>query len=465
MRIILSCILALASDLSLAADVGPETYFKTFCAAMPRKLAVRLDCYIDNGSSRTAAPNASIGFFVPRTNLTHEALVLDGQRFAAVQSQMPLESGFQRGAFFQAYGNSTDGTWELNNEGQVVLDQKPASKPDLSETLSAYGGLRRLLGLGIKARPGSLTWNGNRFRGIEDVYGSTRLTPRDIVGEMEVSNGVPATATYALGTNNWVTVYYQYARALEVPLPSQMRIETFRMGQDGQKRVSTAVVVNITRATATLAKDDTEQLDPYYFLRSNTVDLASFSSDDFVSVLHLASLLKQPPPGDEVSRFVRDHLSGDTLQLLSSHHGDAESTVALRKSLLSDFNRIVTNENIYQAERFAKVQLSAQTADLVRQRPVGSDLVRLNVMLLLDAYRKDLSKTIRPPSEFIDVAGKSVAMRAPGGPWRYSREGGAARSGPVKLLLRLALVGLVAAPLAAWLWRRRRRRSGRGQGQ
>ena len=62
-----------------------------------------------------------------------------------------------------------------------------------------------------------------------------------------------------------------------------------------------------------------------------------------------------------------------------------------RQALADELSRILRVGALYEPQRFADVNLSPSTRDLLSQKPQGGDLVRLNRMLLHDAYRTELS--------------------------------------------------------------------------
>src|ERR1041385_3086935 len=106
--------------------------------------------------------------------------------------------------------------------------------------------------------------------------------------------------------------------------------------------------------------------------------------------------LKTPTQSDGVTEYLIGHLSTSTQQLLSKYNPPFRSgneEVVLSQALAEDLNRIIRNGPIYDAQRFAGVELSAEASKLLRQNPHdGVDLMRLNAALLLDAYPAGLSK-------------------------------------------------------------------------
>src|SRR5207253_7213241 len=56
-----------------------------------------------------------------------------------------------------------------------------------------------------------------------------------------------------------------------------------------------------------------------------------------------------------------------------------------------DLNRIIRRGPVYDPQRFSGATLSPDTANLLAQNPQAGDLVRLNRLLLLDAYAKEMA--------------------------------------------------------------------------
>ena len=93
-----------------------------------------------------------------------------------------------------------------------------------------------------------------------------------------------------------------------------------------------------------------------------------------------------------VSNAIASQLSDETQRLLGEYDGASEPSVDLQKALLSDLNRCIQAESLYDAQIFADIELSEQTQALIAQNPKsGEALVRLNRMLLSDAYPYELA--------------------------------------------------------------------------
>src|SRR5262249_7671593 len=106
---------------------------------------------------------------------------------------------------------------------------------------------------------------------------------------------------------------------------------------------------------------------------------------------------------DHVSGYLWDRFSAAERRILTV----MISTPAQKQTALaSALNRILQGTSIYDAmlppgrmhqRVFADVTLSPQTAELISETPTGADLIRLNRLLLEDAYAPLLAKRLLPP--------------------------------------------------------------------
>ena len=102
--------------------------------------------------------------------------------------------------------------------------------------------------------------------------------------------------------------------------------------------------------------------------------------------------VKLQDPRAAVSNAIASQLSDRTQQLLAGYDGASEPSVELRKALLADLNRRIQAGPIYDAQIFADIELSEGAQVLIVQNPQSGDaLVRLNRMLLSDAYPYELA--------------------------------------------------------------------------
>ncbi len=123
---------------------------------------------------------------------------------------------------------------------------------------------------------------------------------------------------------------------------------------------------------------------------------------DKPSIVDLSSLIaKLKQPSNPVAEFVKGRLSADTLAAMNAYDGTG-SDHAVRFGLAKDLENIVTQdmrpakknkprvETLYKEERFSGVTLKDETRQLLETNPKGNDRLRLNRMLLADAFPQEL---------------------------------------------------------------------------
>jgi ATP-binding cassette subfamily B protein/subfamily B ATP-binding cassette protein MsbA len=129
---------------------------------------------------------------------------------------------------------------------------------------------------------------------------------------------------------------------------------------------------------------------PMKLLVDNVLEASAFSENDITNLRSLSAKLRQPANADGVSRYVSSRVSAPTRELLSDYSGGLNPQ--LQRRLAEDLYRIVRSGPIYDAQRFAGIKLSEETSSSLSHNPRGADLIRLNRLLLLDAYPQELSK-------------------------------------------------------------------------
>ncbi|MBN1854632.1 MAG: MFS transporter [Pirellulales bacterium] len=120
---------------------------------------------------------------------------------------------------------------------------------------------------------------------------------------------------------------------------------------------------------------------------------------DKSDIKDLSSMVaKLKKKSDNVSSFVRDQLSSETVQAMDAYDGSG-SDYALRFHLARDLDEIVTRDmrstkekkpTLYNEARFSGIRLQESTEQLLAQNPKGNDRCRLNRMLLEDAFPNEL---------------------------------------------------------------------------
>jgi predicted RND superfamily exporter protein len=196
--------------------------------------------------------------------------------------------------------------------------------------------------------------------------------------------------------------------AVGLPAESRARIESFWLERP-------ALVVGGTLALCLVAATQFSKVEfDYNLLNMQSKGLpaviyekkllfsgaSTFSADD---ITNLPSLVKKlTARQDPVSAFVSDRLDLAARTLLASYHGTNAEADEVESVLAKNLNRIITGPLIYETARFQSVSLRPKTEELLKTRPQSQDLIRLNQMLLQDAYPEDI--TPRPGQSILYAA-------------------------------------------------------------
>lgn len=156
-------------------------------------------------------------------------------------------------------------------------------------------------------------------------------------------------------------------------------------------------LINARLLTIQLAKDDRQKTNQVRIQKivaegDVAMDFApkAFATGDITNLTAFAARLRQTTAQDGVSQFVSGRLSPPTRSLLAGYAGGTNAE--LQKLLAEELNRLTAGGPVYEAVRFTNVYLSLETSDLMKQQPLGLDLVQLNRLLLLDAFRGELAR-------------------------------------------------------------------------
>lgn len=104
-----------------------------------------------------------------------------------------------------------------------------------------------------------------------------------------------------------------------------------------------------------------------------------FVKEDLLDLPRLVDRLRESE--EPVSRYLKQEFKPETLKLLDAAHSSGADTADVRDALTVELNRIIRKGAIYDAERFAGVELSSETRLALSGCPEGAALVRLNVLL------------------------------------------------------------------------------------
>lgn len=116
--------------------------------------------------------------------------------------------------------------------------------------------------------------------------------------------------------------------------------------------------------------------------------------------------LKLQDPQDPVSKHIKEQVSPAAYRAIDRYKQPDEkdkqpekASEPLRNTLAQELNRLLQGPSLFSEERFAAVALPGHTRDLIGKNPRGADLVRLNRLLLEEAYPKELAKLKDKPEE------------------------------------------------------------------
>lgn len=138
-------------------------------------------------------------------------------------------------------------------------------------------------------------------------------------------------------------------------------------------------------------------IDPSY----SELTVPDFKEEDFIDLSSLTIQLKTHL--DKVSQFLWTGFDPNTQQLIADFNELNPMDPALPDALVQEFNVVINGSMIYDPNRFALVTLPENTKMLLEQlqdqNPQEGDewLIRLNRLLLEDAYSNAIKKSYTPP--------------------------------------------------------------------
>jgi O-antigen/teichoic acid export membrane protein len=118
----------------------------------------------------------------------------------------------------------------------------------------------------------------------------------------------------------------------------------------------------------------------FYF----TICSNRFSPNSFKDTAAFATRLQQQ--SDPASKLIYEQLSPKTRQALKDYQIEKSNLKTLQTLLSKDLNAVIQGGALYDVLQGAGVNLRRETLQLQKQQPQGNALVRLNRLLLEDAY-------------------------------------------------------------------------------
>ena len=129
--------------------------------------------------------------------------------------------------------------------------------------------------------------------------------------------------------------------------------------------------------------------------------------DSFVTKLKL--------PSDPIASFMNGKLSEQSRQGLTNYQPGKVDAKLLQKNLVKDLNALIKGESIYEAQRFATVNLRPETKQRLDRAPQGDDLLCLNRQLLEDAYPLEITRNLPERIGITVISDKGASILASAG--------------------------------------------------
>ena len=131
-----------------------------------------------------------------------------------------------------------------------------------------------------------------------------------------------------------------------------------------------------------------------YYIGVKEIDSSTFFVGDIVNLPSLAA--KMADKSDPISAFLDERLDDKTgaslTAFLATKPGSQELERVLLTNLVTWLNTVIAGPSIYDAKIFEVVHCRPETDEIRARGAQGRDLVRLNRLLLEDAYPKELSR-------------------------------------------------------------------------
>jgi hypothetical protein len=158
--------------------------------------------------------------------------------------------------------------------------------------------------------------------------------------------------------------------------------------------------INSYRESMLKAVSKSAQIDRVLLVYDDPKSPFLFGADDFTvdKDTRAVRLIQKLQSEEALSKYLRNMLSDVTKQLLEQHVTTEQPTKEFLIALAEDFNRLLEDNSLHDEASFKQVILSDETKRLLNQQPGHDDLIRLNRLLLEDAYPHEIEKSLTKPS-------------------------------------------------------------------
>ena len=129
-----------------------------------------------------------------------------------------------------------------------------------------------------------------------------------------------------------------------------------------------------------------------------------------------AFIVKLQNAENPVSHYLTIRMPAETRQMIYAYNDSVPPTDVLVNDVVAHLNRILLSEKFYSAHRFAQIQFSSETEELLlklKKRSIeGGEYIQLNRLLIQDAYTDELA-LIYPDEQEGEQAAKAGIERNP----------------------------------------------------
>jgi hypothetical protein len=122
-------------------------------------------------------------------------------------------------------------------------------------------------------------------------------------------------------------------------------------------------------------------------------DSSTFFVDSFTDLPAFAAKLSQR--NGAVSQSLINMFGPETRKKLENQEATQPLSKALQELIIKELNAIIESNQIHDCDLFKGIVLRKKTQELLDTKPKGQKLIRLNRMLLEDAYPHEISKSQR----------------------------------------------------------------------
>ena len=98
---------------------------------------------------------------------------------------------------------------------------------------------------------------------------------------------------------------------------------------------------------------------------------------------------------DPVSDYLASQLSPEMQQTLKVYDGTSPLPQADQRRLIDELNGLLRGPSLYDEQRFAQVKLTDEAQKFIKLNPQGENLIRLNRVLLEEAYPAEIARTTK----------------------------------------------------------------------